>query len=180
MSYYSKILAEHYGLPAQECELILNASPMHDIGKLGIPDSILLKPGRLTHEEFTVMKTHTTIGARLLENARSPITETARIIALTHHEKWDGNGYPHGLAGENIPLVGRIVAITDVFDALTSERPYKSAWPIEKAIEEIKRSAGTHFDPELVEYFIKALPEMLEISQMYRDEPVAEEKKACS
>lgn len=180
MSYYSKILAEHYGLPPQECELILNASPMHDIGKLGIPDSILLKPGKLTKEEFTVMKTHTTIGARLLENARSPITETARIIAMSHHEKWDGSGYPNGLAGTDIPLVGRIVAITDVFDALTSERPYKSAWPVDKAIAEIKRSAGSHFDPELAEHFINALPEVHEVGQAYRDEPVADEKKVCS
>jgi len=171
MSYYSKILAEHIGLSKDECELILNASPMHDIGKLGIPDSILLKPGKLTQEEFTVMKTHTTIGARLLENARSPITETAQIIALSHHEKWDGSGYPNGLSGEDIPLVGRIVAITDVFDALTSVRPYKPAWPIDEAIREIERSSGAHFDPEIVTHFTKAIPEILEISQTYKDNP---------
>lgn len=172
MSYYSKILAEHYGLPADECELILNASPMHDIGKLGIPDSILLKPGQLTKDEFAIMKTHTDIGARLLEDARSPVVEMARVIALSHHEKWDGTGYPNCLAGKDIPLVGRIVAIADVFDALTSSRPYKAAWPINKAVAEIKRGAGSHFDPELVDCFEKALPEIIEVSQMYQDEPV--------
>lgn len=181
MSYYSKILAEHIGLPTHQCELILNASPMHDIGKLGIPDSILLKPGKLTKEEFAVMKTHTTIGASLLENARSPITETAQIIAISHHEKWDGSGYPNSLSGEDIPLVGRIVAIADVFDALTSVRPYKPAWSIDEAIAEIKKTAGTHFDPELVAHFIKAIPEIIEISQTYQDVPNAsEDHKICS
>jgi len=171
MSYYSKVLAEHIGLSPKECELILNASPMHDIGKLGIPDAILLKPGKLTKEEFTVMQTHASIGSRLLEDARSPIVELARIIAMSHHEKWDGSGYPKGLKGEEIPLVGRIVAITDVFDALTSIRPYKPAWSIEDAIAEIKRSSGTHFDPEIVKHFIEALPEIIEISQTYADNP---------
>lgn len=180
MSYYSKILAEHYGLAADECELILNASPMHDIGKLGIPDSILLKPGQLTKEEFTIMKTHTIIGARLLEDAHSPVVEMARVIALSHHEKWDGTGYPDGLGAEDIPLVGRIVAIADVFDALTSSRPYKSAWSIDKAVAEIKRGSGNHFDPDLIQCFEKALPEIIEVNQMYQDEPNMEGSRISS
>lgn len=170
MSYYSEIIARHYGLPAAECELILNASPMHDIGKLGVPDAILLKPARLSREEFSCMQAHTTIGAQLLGDAHSEITETARLIALTHHEKWDGSGYPNALSGEKIPLYGRIVAIADVFDALTSIRPYKRAWSVEDALEEIKRSRGSHFDPELVDVFVAALPEILEIKKKYSDE----------
>lgn len=170
MSYYSKLLAQQYGLSSQECELILNASPMHDIGKLGIPDSILLKPGKLTREEFEIMKTHTTIGSQLLEDGKSDIMDAARTIALNHHEKWDGTGYPNSIAGENIPIYGRIVAIADVFDALTSVRPYKAAWSVEDAYIEIKRLSGTYFDPELVNHFSRIFPDILEIKSMYADE----------
>ncbi len=170
MSYYSKLLAEQHGLPGEECELILNASPMHDIGKLGIPDSILLKPGKLTDDEFKVMKTHTTIGAQLLENGKSDVMEAARNIALNHHEKWDGTGYPNNLAGEAIPIYGRIVAIADVFDALTSDRPYKTAWSVEHAVAEIQHMSGKHFDPALVSDFSKIIPDVLEIKNKYADE----------
>lgn len=170
MSYYSFILAQQFGLPEKECELILNSSPMHDIGKLGIPDSILLKPGKLTNEEFRIMQNHTTIGGNLLESARSEVTEAARIIALTHHEKWDGSGYPANLKGEDIPLYGRIVAVADVFDALTSVRPYKPAWSVDKAIAEIMRCSGTQFDPKLVASFSKAVPKLLEVKSQYADD----------
>lgn len=170
MSYYSEIIARHHGLSPAECDLILNASPMHDIGKLGIPDSILLKPAKLTREESTQMQSHTIIGANLLEDARSGITDAAQIIALSHHEKWDGSGYPHGLSGNDIPLHARIVAIADVFDALTSVRPYKRAWTVNDAVEEVKQTSGTHFDPVLVEKFIQALPEILEVKEKYSDE----------
>ena len=170
MSYYSKIIAQQIGLAAEESELILNASPMHDIGKLGIPDAILLKPGKLTNDEFETMKLHTTIGAQLLEDGRSDIIDAARTIALSHHEKWDGTGYPAGLAGNDIHLYGRIVAIADVFDALTSVRPYKRAWSVQDALHEIKRTSGSHFDPEIVEHFIKAFPTILEIKAAYADD----------
>lgn len=144
-------------------------SPMHDVGKIGIPDHILLKPGKLTAEEFEVMKTHPQKGADLLAGLDSDLTEIARQIALTHHEKFDGTGYPAGLKGEAIPLEGRIVAIADVFDALTSERPYKKVWTMEAAIGYIEKSAGAHFDPALVACFRSCLPEILEIHNEYRD-----------
>ncbi len=128
-------------------------APLHDIGKIGIPDAILLKPGKLTAEEFDVMKTHTTIGAEILRDGSNTIVKMAETVALTHHEKWDGSGYPLGLKGELIPLCSRIVAIADVFDALTHERPYKEAWPVEKAVDEIRRLSGTHFDPMVVSAF---------------------------
>jgi putative two-component system response regulator len=127
---------------------------MHDIGKIGIPDRILHKPGRLDPDEWEVMKTHTTIGARILEGSRAPLIQMAEQIALTHHERWDGSGYPVGLAGGEIPLVGRIASVCDVFDALLSVRPYKGAWTVNAAIAEIERQAGRQFDPRLVELFL--------------------------
>jgi putative two-component system response regulator len=133
--------------------LLRHAAPLHDVGKLAIPDCILLKPGRLTPEEFDVMKTHAELGARLLSSGSSRVLQTAAVIAATHHERWDGAGYPKGLAGDAIPLVGRIVAVADVFDALTHDRPYKQAWPIERACAEIERSAGGQFDPRVVVAF---------------------------
>jgi putative two-component system response regulator len=169
MSHYSALLAREYGMTADECEMILNASPMHDVGKIGIPDQILLKPGKLDAEEWRVMQTHTTIGAELLAQHNSAVVELGRTIALTHHEKWDGSGYPQGLSGENIPLAGRVVAVCDVFDALTSERPYKRAWSVEEAVAEITRCSGTHFDPRLVTLFNRILPGMLAIRERYRD-----------
>jgi putative two-component system response regulator len=169
MSHYSELLARAHALPRQDCELILNASPMHDIGKIGTADAILLKPGKLTVEEFEIMKAHTTIGADLLANGKSQLMETARIIALTHHEKWDGSGYPYGLRGEAIPIMGRIVAVCDVFDALTSERPYKRAWSVAAAVQEIVRMQGKHFDPQLVDHFLRILPEIIQIKDLYTD-----------
>jgi putative two-component system response regulator len=151
----SALLALGLGLPDQEVELIRRAAPLHDIGKIGIPDAILLKPGRLTDEEFEQIKTHTTIGAEILSGSRSQLLGMAERIALTHHERWDGRGYPRGLAGEQIPLPGRIVAVADVFDALTHERPYKPAWPLQEAVAEIPSQAGGQFDPDVVGAFLQ-------------------------
>lgn len=169
MSKVSAELARAVGLPESECELILNSSPMHDIGKLGIPDSVLLKPGKLDAEEWEIMKTHALIGADILSGGDSDLLDQASLIAMTHHEKWDGSGYPNGLKGKDIPLVGRIVSLADVFDALTSERPYKEVWPIQKAIDYIKEMSGKQFDPELVEIFISIMPKVQEISNRYRE-----------
>jgi len=170
MSKFSQIIALNYGLDAKQAELILNASPMHDIGKIGIPDSILLKPGKLDKKEWEIMKTHAAIGADILSGHDSALMEMAKEIAMTHHEKFDGSGYPHGLKGQDIPLTARIVAISDVFDALTSVRPYKKAWPVEEAVAEIKNCSGKHFDPELVEVFERSLPEILNVRSQYQEE----------
>ena len=147
-------LATALGLPPDRAELFRRAAPLHDLGKIGIPDSILLKPGKLTPEEFEVLKGHTAIGAAILSGSQSPLLQLAEEIALSHHERWDGTGYPYGLAGESIPLAGRIVTICDVFDALTHERPYKEAWPIEEAIKEIQRQHGKQFDPAIADAFL--------------------------
>ncbi len=167
MSKYSALLAQAAGVSADEAEMLLNASPMHDIGKIGIPDRILLKPGKFEPDEWDVMKTHTTIGAELLAGHDSPLMQMASVIALTHHERWDGSGYPRGLAGEAIPLMGRIVAVCDVFDALTSERPYKHAWSIAEARAHLAENAGRHFDPALVKRFDEIFPEILRIREQY-------------
>lgn len=169
MSRYSMIVGKKFGLNDQESKLLLHASPMHDVGKIGISDSILLKPGRLTKEEFDTMKTHTTIGADILSNAHSELLEMALLIAITHHEKWDGSGYPNGLKGDDIPLVGRIVAICDVFDALTSKRPYKTAWTTEDALAEIKNTSGKHFDAHVVDCFFDSMPEIISIKDKYAE-----------
>ena len=163
MSTYCKLLGESVGLPPEINKNFTLASTMHDLGKIGIPDTILHKPARLTQEEFAIMKTHTTIGAGLLSGSNSRILQTAEIIALTHHERWDGSGYPNGIAGEDIPLVGRISGIADVFDALVSNRPYKKGWPFDKAMEEIQRCSGSHFDPRLAEKFLNLAPELKKI-----------------
>jgi putative two-component system response regulator len=169
MSKFSQILGLRAGLSESAADMLLNASPMHDIGKIGIPDRILLKPGKLDAEEWPVMQTHAAIGADLLDGNPTPLFIMARDIALTHHEKWDGSGYPHGLAGTAIPLVGRIVAIADVFDALTSERPYKKPWTIEAALAFMRDQSGKHFDPELVEHFLAAGDEIAPICEHYSD-----------
>ncbi|MBK9753379.1 MAG: two-component system response regulator [Nannocystis sp.] len=171
MSRYCQIIARHIGLDEATCELLRIASPMHDVGKLGIPDRILLKPGRLTPDEFTIMKGHAEIGYRILVGSDATPLKMAATIAHTHHEKWDGNGYPRGLKGEEIPLFGRIAAIADVFDALTSARPYKPAWLLDDALQLMRTSRGTHFDPTLIDVFFAALPEVLAIRERFVDAP---------
>ncbi len=171
MSRFSWILANSHGLEEKECDLILKASPMHDIGKIGIPDRILLKPGKLDADEWEIMKSHVEIGAKILSNSNSELLKTAEVIALAHHERWDGTGYPNGLKKDNIPLIGRIVTIADVFDALTSERPYKKAWTADQAFEELEDKAGVFFDPDLVNLFLEKKDEILEIKERYADDP---------
>ncbi|MHC1741811.1 MAG: HD domain-containing phosphohydrolase [Syntrophobacteraceae bacterium] len=170
MSHFCRAVAVALGCDDDFCDLVFNASPMHDIGKIGISDTILLKPGRLDVSEFTIMKTHTTIGAEILSGHDSRLLEMAYVIALTHHEKWDGSGYPRGLSGEDIPLAGRIVAVCDVFDALTSKRPYKEPWPLEKALNELRVCKGSHFEPKVVEAFFKVLPDVLGIKEHFGDD----------
>lgn len=163
MSHYSALLARAAGLNVAECDMLLDASPMHDVGKIGIPDRILLKPGPLDADEWVIMKTHARIGADILAGHDSPLMRLASLIAATHHEWWDGTGYPEGLAGDAIPLVGRITAVCDVFDALGTARPYKRAWPVEEAFAYIRENAGTHFDPVLAELFCSLREEVLAI-----------------
>jgi putative two-component system response regulator len=172
MAHYSRLIAARLGLPEDLQDLIFQSAPMHDIGKVGIPDYILLKPGKLTDEEFAVMKGHTTIGHQILIGSTSTILGMAAEIALHHHEKFDGSGYPGGLAGEAIPLTGRIVAVADVFDALTSERPYKKAWAVEDALNLLKEQRGRHFDPDCVDAFLCELDQVKAIRAEYFDEPV--------
>ncbi len=154
MSRLCQRLALAAGMSEEAAEMLLYAAAMHDVGKIGIPDRVLLKPGPLDPDEWEIMKTHTRIGADILSGSSSPLLRMAEEIALTHHERWDGSGYPRGLSGEEIPLVGRISAICDVFDALTSKRPYKEAWPAAVALEEVWAQRGRHFDPRLVELFL--------------------------
>lgn len=174
MSHYSRILAEKIGAAPQWVELLFNAAPMHDIGKIGIPDRVLLKPGKLNAEEWVIMQKHVEYGADILGSHDSALLTLAREVALGHHEKYDGTGYPQGVVGENIPLSARIVAIADVFDALTAERPYKKAWPVEKAVQLLESEAGKHFDPALVPEFIACLPKVLSVMSKYAEEKEAE------
>lgn len=169
MSQYSKVLALALGMDEQYAELLRQAAPMHDVGKIGIPDAILLKPGKLTADEFTHMKEHALIGAQILANSSSPLLQLAHVLAIEHHEKWDGTGYPNGLKGEAISLEGRIVAIADVFDALTSKRPYKEPWSIEQTIEHMQQQAGKHFDPQLVELFIGKIDDIIAIKNAHQE-----------
>jgi putative two-component system response regulator len=155
------LLAKEMGLPESQVALIRRAAPLHDVGKIGVPDTILLKLGRLTSDEFSVVKTHTAIGARILSGSRFPILRLAEEIAFNHHEHWDGDGYT-GMKRDTIPLAGRIVAVADVFDALTQKRPYKSAWPVDQAVAEIDRQRGRHFDPVLVDTFLKVIERELQ------------------
>jgi len=171
ISYYSEALARKLGLPEEEVKLIKLASPMHDIGKIGIPDSILLKPGQLTPDEFEIMKQHTIMGARILAGSSSPLLSMAEEIAISHHEKYDGSGYPYGVMGENIPLVGRIVAIADVFDALLTPRVYKPAFDLDNTLTIMKEGKGKHFDPNLVDAFFDILDEILTIKEDYSNDP---------
>ncbi len=170
MSHYACIIGKETGMDDVELDLLLNAMPMHDVGKIGIPDHIMLKPGKLDHDEWNIMKQHPEFGAGIIGEHDNLLLQMARDVALTHHEKWDGSGYPCGLAGEQIPLVGRIAAVADVFDALTTKRPYKDAWPVEKAIELLRDEAGKHFDPALVDAFLKNLDKALIIREQYAEE----------
>ena len=169
MSRFSQLIGLAAGVGEMEAELLLNASPMHDIGKIGIPDHILLKPGKFEPHEWEIMKTHATIGADLLAGEQFELMRHAAEIALTHHEKWDGSGYPRGLKAEDIPLAGRIVAIADVFDALTSSRPYKRAWPLEEALAYMREQSGKHFEPKLIDIFFATLPKILEVRDAYAE-----------
>jgi len=169
MSHYSRLIAQAFGLGEESVDILFNAAPMHDVGKIGIPDSIMLKPGKLDETEWVVMRMHPAMGAEIIGEHPGILLQTARIVSLTHHEKWDGSGYPKKLKGEEIPLSGRIVAIADVFDALTSDRPYKKAWSVEAAAREIEKCSGTHFDPGLIEPFNAMLPEIVRIMEQYAD-----------
>lgn len=170
MSHYARLIASAHGLGEEAANIIFNTAPMHDIGKIGIPDSILLKPGRLDTEEWKVMYQHPVMGAEIIGKHENELLESARIIALSHHEKWDGSGYPCGLKGEDIPLEGRIVAIADVFDALLSQRPYKAPFSVESSLQLMDAESGRHFDPQLLEAFRRALPEILRVKEIYADE----------
>jgi len=169
MGHYSRILGKAMGMSDEESEQLQHASVVHDIGKIGIPDKILLKPGRLDKEEFEIMKTHSAIGAELLSGIDSDLCRLAEKIALTHHEKWNGKGYPNGISGTDIPVEGRIAAVADVFDALTSERPYKEAWSVEDAIHLLLAEKGQHFDPEIVDLFMENKQAILEIKNKYAE-----------
>lgn len=166
---FSRLLGLAWGLPEPRAELLKYASMMHDVGKIGIPDHILLKPGKLAPEEFEVIKGHPRIGAEIIGHHEAEVLIMARDVALTHHEKWNGQGYPQGLSGADIPVVGRIVAVADVFDALTCERPYKKAWSVELAMELIAKEAGQHFDPDLADLFLGMEAEVRRIAIEYSD-----------
>lgn len=170
MANYSRIIASRLGLSSEFQQMLLEAAPMHDIGKVGIPDHILLKPGKLTTEEFAIMKQHANLGFQILTGSQSATLQMGAEIALSHHEKFDGSGYPQGLIGDQIPLVARIVAVADVFDALTSERPYKVAWELERALDFLREGRGQHFDPACIDAFMSALPEILEIRERYKED----------
>jgi len=170
MSNYAAAVARKMELNEEMVEGILYAAPMHDIGKIGIPDHILLKPGKLDPDEWEIMKQHTANGGRILEGSGAEFIKLGRVIALTHHEKWDGSGYPKGLKGTQIPLAGRIAAISDVFDALTSKRPYKEAFSLKKSCDIIREGRGSCFDPDVADAFFKAEDEIFEIKERYKDE----------
>jgi putative two-component system response regulator len=177
MAHYSRLIAKGLGLSIEQQELLLQAAPMHDIGKMGTPDVILLKPGKLTPEEFEIMKQHAVFGYEVLNRSCSLLLKAAAEIAYTHHEKYDGSGYPRGLSGNAIPLFGRIVAVADVFDALTSERPYKKAWSMESAKEFLLNGKGGHFDPECVDAFLSDWNAVMQIRARFADD---EPEAACA
>jgi putative two-component system response regulator len=169
MSHYCRLLAHQYGLSDSQCELIRLASPLHDIGKIGISDKILLKPGKLTPEEFAIIQQHPEIGYRILADAKSDSLRLGASIAYTHHEKFDGTGYPRKMQGASIPIEGRIAAICDVFDALTTNRVYKAAIEVDKAIEIIVEGRGKHFDPELLDIFLNNMDAVIQIRKECAD-----------
>lgn len=169
MSHFSRLIALEAGMGDAWADTLLNAAPMHDVGKIGIPDAILQKPGKLDAAEWAVMQSHAEIGAEIIGTDGSELLNMAREVALSHHEKWDGSGYPRGLQGEAIPIAARIVALADVFDALTSERPYKKAWSVDDAIALIRDQSGHHFDPRLVDAFLRCLPAILEVRERWHE-----------
>ncbi|MEO7034216.1 MAG: two-component system response regulator [Polyangiaceae bacterium] len=179
MSHIAHALALRQGMSEQRADLVLQAAPMHDVGKLGIPDRILLKPGKLSPEEWEIMKRHTLIGAEIVGDHPSELMQTARMVALLHHERWDGSGYPHGLRGEAIPPIARLVAVADVFDALLSARPYKAPWTVADTVAEFKAQSGRHFDPDAVSALLDILPQCLAIRDRYSDD-VRLEPPNCS
>ncbi|NCC25249.1 MAG: response regulator [Deltaproteobacteria bacterium] len=170
MSHISGLLARKMGMTEYEVDTVLHASPMHDVGKIGVPDAILFKPGPLSPEEWVIMKRHTEFGGKILDGGDSDLLQLARVIALSHHEKWDGSGYPNGLKGEDIPLVGRICAVADVFDALMSERPYKKPFSLEKSLDIMRQGRGSHFDPRVLDAFLDNLDEALSIRHQFNEQ----------
>jgi len=170
LSFYVKLLASKAGLTDVEAEQMMSAAIMHDVGKIGIPDSVLLKPGKLTPEEFDTIKKHPQMGAEIIGDHESGLLQLSRVVALTHHEKWNGKGYPNGLKGDGIPFAGRVTAIADIFDALTSVRPYKKSWSVDEALDWIHKEAGEALDPNLAPLFIELRPEVEKIMQTFRDE----------
>ncbi len=173
MSHYAAAVGRQMGLAEQEVDDLLHAAPLHDIGKIGIPDRILLKPGRLDDPEWKIMRHHSQMGAHILADSEAGVLRLGSVIARTHHERWDGSGYPSGLSGEKIPLVGRIVAIADVFDALLSKRPYKPPFSLDEACSLLREGRGRHFDPAVVDAFFEIEEEILEIRERFRDENVS-------
>ncbi len=169
MAKYARLIAEELNLSAMECDEIESSAPMHDIGKIGIPDHILLKPGPLHAEELEIMRRHTLIGHQILSDSPSRYLQLGAVIALGHHEKFDGTGYPYGLAGDAIPLPARIVAVSDVFDALTTIRPYKQGWEVKEAVDYIKSESGSHFDPDCTRAFLRQLDAVVQIMHEYGD-----------
>ena len=170
MSHMTRLLALSHGMDEATAELLFQASPMHDVGKIGIPDRILLKPGKLTPDEWETIKRHTVIGAEIIGDHGSDIIGMARMVALRHHERWDGTGYPGGLKGLEIPVEARIVALADVFDALLSVRPYKAAWTLDDSLKYIFSQRALHFDPSVIDAFVQVLPECLRVRETYRDD----------
>lgn len=168
MSNYAVTVAEQMGINSTTLGWLLYSAPMHDVGKIGIPDKILLKPGKLTEEEWKIMKEHTNIGAKILKGSKAGYIRLGEVIALTHHEKWDGSGYPNGLKGRQIPLIGQIVAIADVFDALSTRRPYKEPFPLEKALQIIQEGSGSHFNPDVVTAFLASKEKILAIKDRFK------------
>ncbi|HTX02786.1 MAG TPA: HD domain-containing phosphohydrolase [Candidatus Acidoferrales bacterium] len=173
MGHYARLLAARIGRSTADQELIFLAAPMHDIGKVAIPDSILLKEGKLTPTEWEVMKSHARAGYEILKESDSPVIKMGAEIALAHHEKWDGSGYPQGIKGKDIPLTGRICALTDVFDALVSTRPYKKAWPLNEVLETLKKGKAQHFDPALVDEFLQIIPDVQKVRKALPDTEAA-------